>query len=226
LDGDGKADLVRVTQSQQNGFVYTTIETQLNRATTQGATSAWVAHSVSRPDLPYFSLSDPGIRARDVNRDGLADLVHEDFYYYPSGSAAAVASSETVLINQGVSTMDSLSWAAPFTRNAPSGGTKLETPTKPPREADLDGDGFFDLVDYVSLTSSPFVFESIGFGDGTGYGVEKGAGEGQYVSVLDAFTPPVQGTGLLDSFFAYALVDIDGDGLADLVRNHRRDEDE
>ena len=214
FDGDGKADLVNVTQTSAGSHFNTNVTIDFNRYP-----HGWIRQAVSLPASRLFSATDPPFKVADVNRDGLSDLTHEDFYYYADKTTA---SAETVLLNQGPTQPqgDTVGWTQ-FARSAPSNGSSVDTATRPPRLADLDGDGFYDLVDYVSITNAPWVFESVGFGDGTGYGVERGTGESQYVDVLDKFTPPVEGTGLQDEYFAYALLDIDGDGLVDLVRHHR-----
>ena len=70
-------------------------------------------------------------------------------------------------------------------------------------------------------------YAAVGFGDGTGPagdGVVSGfVGTSSYLNVLKAFSPPVGGSpgiAAVPEDYGFALVDINGDGLADLVRNH------
>jgi RHS repeat-associated protein len=226
LDGDGKADLIRVTQQAIGGghgslptTANTTITTLLNR-------NGWVPQTMTLTTLPPFGsifTTTPQFQIQDVNRDGLSDIVHDDYSSYPDGS---IASSETVLINQGVDAANNVRFALQAPRTAPTGGSPIDVTQRPPHFADIDGDGFYDLVEYASSNSAPGYTSGIGFGEGTGYGfgVTPG-GAGLYGKVLAAFSPPslsidpVAFGGVLQDY-GYALVDIDGDGLVDLVRNH------
>src|SRR5205085_5890062 len=121
----------------------------------------------------------------DVNRDGLPDLVHQDFTSLPDGSAG---SSETVLLNTGPIFGGTAVAFSLVTRANPSGGSPIDVTQTPPRFADIDGDGFYDLVDYQPTTSSPFFFAAVGFGDGTGYGFGSASIGGQFFHTLLEFT--------------------------------------
>jgi RHS repeat-associated protein len=216
LDGDGKADLIRVTQASDGDVGENTFITVL-RNNGHGWTPP---QSIVLSDLPLLTIS-PLFTLQDVNRDGLADLVHDEFFKYPDGSAA---SAETVLVNQGPGFDGEVIFAAAISRTPPDGGTPIDVKSRPPHFGDIDGDGFYDLVDYQSAGSPPHFFGAVGFGDGTGYGVGSDPGVQPYFDVLKAFTPPPPGPnqpGVAEAEdYGYALVDIDGDGLVDLVRNH------
>ena len=222
LDGDGKADLIRVDQSQTedaNGITTTTttITTLLN---TNGA---FVPQSTIYTNYPSFTFNSPRpiFEVRDINRDGLTDLVRDDYFGYPDGT---IASSENVLMNKGVAA-NKVTFAQIPPTVIPGGGTEIDVTQRPPHFADIDGDAFYDLVDYASTNTQPGFFEGVGFGQGTGFGfgVSPG-GAGLYSNVLAAFSPPLSQDPLVDGGvpqdFGYALVDIDGDGMVDLVRNH------
>ena len=95
--------------------------------------------------------------------------------------------------------------------------------TTPPRFADIDGDGFYDLV---NVSPSSFGFGgALGFGNGTGYGFGDDTRSKPYRNVMNVFSPnfndpdPLTDGGVPQDF-GFALVDVDGDGLVDLVRNH------
>jgi RHS repeat-associated protein len=219
VDGDGKADLVDfniLTSSNPTLTVY------LNTLNAQGV-HVWQPQQKTYTDQGLRTIFDIGItdtfHAADVNRDGLPDLVHDDFFKYQDGSVAA---TETVLINQGTNVNNSFWFNEPIVHSAPGGGTLLHV--ERPRLADIDGDGFHDAVLYAGTanqTADPD--EAVAVGDGTGWGF-GGAGA-QYLTVLKLFTPPVGDRNPDDGSaapedYGWALVDIDGDGLADLVRNH------
>src|SRR6185437_15793085 len=206
FDGDGLADLVLV-----DPFVNTTT-VSLNRHGKGGP--IWLSQQFT--SLPSFS-SQPPYQVEDINRDGLADLVHVD---YASINGVA-GSAETILVNTGPNANGTGIGFSLQTRGNISGGTPIDVTQKPPRFADLDGDGFYDFVDYGARTSSPFVFAAAGLGDGTGYGLGFDQNVDSYVNtLLVEFTPP-EATQIAFNFDdGYALQDINGDGLADLIRDH------
>ena len=221
VDGDGKADFIRAFQPgqapphppQSNGF--NTVTVTLN--TIVNGVHAWTTQShninVWFPD----PLESPWT-LKDVNRDGLPDLVKDRFFSY---STVSVAATETVMINQGpdAAASNEFRFSDPVVHPAPSGGSGLDLSDV--RLADVDSDGFHDAVVYESNTGQAGGYVvGVGFGDGTGSGF--GNESSQYDNTLRAFSPPLGSD--IDSArpadYAYALVDIDGDGMVDLVRNH------
>ena len=209
VDGDGKADFIQIFQPEPGLHnVLVTLNTIVNGVHT------WTTQL--QHIQAFFSNFEPWT-LKDVNRDGLPDLVHDEFLSYPNGS---VASTETVAINQGpdAAANNELRFSNPVIHNAPSGGAALNVTDV--RLADVDGDGFHDAVVYESNTGQPAGYiVGVGFGDGTGSGF--GNVSSQYDDTLRAFSPSGGGfdTPVLQDY-AYGLVDIDGDGMVDLVRNH------
>jgi RHS repeat-associated protein len=217
VDGDGLADLVQATS--KNGVVSVVVQRNIF---VNGVHTGWTKLTQS------FNVTNPGgldpvYQMRDVNRDGLPDLVQDDFVQYADGSVQA---NEVVLPNQGLHTSNGsqVIFGPPITRSAPSGGTHLDPTTLPQRFADLNGDGFYDLVAYGSQSTTPGYRAAVASGDGIGSGFGTDPGQQAYWNVLKAFSPPFDpsgpplGTMLQD--YGYSVVDLNGDGLADLVRNH------
>ena len=202
----------------------------INTTTAQGG-HAWVSQLHDYFNLGFFEANTrPGadngpFEMRDVNRDGLPDLVHDDFFRYPDGSVAA---NEIVLMNQGADATNNTSFrfdSVAKVHSAPPGGTQITLDHSRPSLGDIDGDGFYDAVDYESETSQPGYAAGVGFGDGTGTGFANDPNLQQYLNVLKADSPSLcsdfdLGCGSEEDY-GFALVDIDGDGLVDLVRNHQ-----
>ena len=231
LDGDGKTDLIGVQQTPRfcskgepncvAGFD-TTITYNLNLW--GSGLGNWTKQTAGFGNLPQFSTpsGQPPLVAMDVNRDGLADLVNETYSSY-TNPPQSIQSTETILINQGllnvVGQPVELSFTALPAINAASGGSGLSLQTS--AFADIDGDGFYDLVDFSSSSNGETLnnFGAVGFGNGTGFGLgQSGAGFGAiYAQVFNKFMPTLADD---PSQLNWYLADIDGDGLADLVRYH------
>jgi RHS repeat-associated protein len=157
---------------------------------------------------------------KDVNRDGLADIVRQTFYAF----GGRLQATEMVFLNQGRS--DSGFTFNGVYRPAPDGGLPLTTATSAPSLGDLDGDGYYDAVSYFPLlgTSDPTDYQGgVGMADGTGSAFGSPTSDG-YWSVLQALSPHeinnLEDTFLPPGDFGFALIDLNADGLADLVRNH------
>src|SRR4029077_18315759 len=127
----------------------------------------WVEQRVENHAIEIYDTTTgplpPPFHLRDVNRDGLPDIVSEAYVTFPSGVAAA---AEAVLINRGVTAdrtgcddggppppAGTLLFAPPLYRGSTSGGTINFK--HPPSIADIDGDGFYDVVDYYPSTDIP-----------------------------------------------------------------------
>jgi RHS repeat-associated protein len=231
VDGDGKADFIRVTQvtpnpQQQPGAPFTTTVTVLINSTVQGV-HTWtqqqkVYQNIQSLEAHGLGQNPTPFQLADVNRDGLVDLIHDDFFRY---SDQSVQSTEVVLINQGPDANDNhnFRFGSPIPHTAPGGGSLIDIKQFPPHLADVDGDGFHDVVAYAGTTSqSSGFYAALGFGDGTGSGFGSDSGQGLYLNVLRVFSPLLGSD--IDSAqtqdYATAFVDIDGDGLVDVVRNH------
>ncbi|MEP6652282.1 MAG: RHS repeat-associated core domain-containing protein [Myxococcales bacterium] len=233
LDGDGKTDLVGVTQVQnicdENSppgcdprVVGTTVTMYLNSyGSSQGGWSKQTRNYTTATDsslIPLFSppAGTPPMLAQDVNRDGLADLVNETYFSYPDGS---IQSTEWVFINNGSqAAVGSLPAGINFTvlkpTPAPSGGAPFSLASSH-AFADLDGNGFYDLVHVGSFLPKAV---GVGFGTGTGYSALGPSGAPLATSYSEVFKAFL--AGYSSGSFSWYTVDIDGDGLADLVKNH------
>jgi RHS repeat-associated protein len=248
VNGDGLADVVLV---QVSDLACAEVDVLLNQgpsavgqndgtgqptpwglqliSSSPGAPGTHLCDPVSSPRL-YTGLTGVQFQLRDVNRDGLPDLFN--IGYSPQGPP-------TVLINTSGSTV---SFAPPA--SAPQ--LLPESAFRPPSYADVDGDGFYDLVAFYSsafalgsVPNPPGVVADVSFGNGTGWGYAD-QGTSPYLQVLNALSPtvvkitdPVQDQGknpppktvnpILntdDEDYGVSLADINGDGLVDLIRYH------
>jgi RHS repeat-associated protein len=211
MDGDGRADLVRVTKAIgiRNG---TPADIQVLISSPQGWLEA-SSFQFTRANLPG-SATD--YRLEDVNRDGLPDLVGKN----------------TVAINQG--------WVIGFEQFVSSWGqqpasydTFFDQPKGDRVRGDIDGDGLLDVLLTKPAYSSPCtqasghatlnaVAPSVSLSTGSGF--VPGL---QYSSKAAPFLPPQQSYVSCDPTgpdvpgpFLFNLADFNGDGLADLVLGH------
>ena len=237
LNGDGRADLLR-TVKLVSGLqeIHTAINTpdpntpgQILWAFADGGTvfntqdptqSAPASRYDNFPadfDLTKYVLED-------INRDGLIDLVSieaktrngvllydclinvadpalGDVFSYPDGSSARTA------------------WKRSYF--AADAGANTAFPVR--QLGDVDGDGLYDAVVYAPF-SPPVVsgMKPIAFATGTGYTSQGGDG---YLAALAASTPP-QNPSIGGREYAWSLIDLNADGLVDLVRNHHSDSDQ
>ena len=157
------------------------------------------------------------------------DIVRDKFFTSPSG---ALAATEDTLLNLGPDPAQPGSFRfspEAKVRFAPTGSTPTDVTLAQVAIADIDGDGFHDAVAYESATNPNGYNAAVGFGDGTGPGGDNGVvsgflGTSNYLNVLKAYSPligvPKIAGGAVPRDFGFAVVDINGDGLADLVRNH------
>ena len=152
VDGDGLADLVQVAQTIPFGKQpsTTTITMLLNK---HGKGGGWSTQTFTPTEtVPFFPSSfQPPFQIKDVNRDGLADLVHQDFFKLSDGSAT---STETVLLNAGPNSTAAGSGSRLSRREAQWRIIYRFDAGDLRSFADIDGDGFYDLVDYQPTTSS------------------------------------------------------------------------
>ncbi|MEO5766746.1 MAG: RHS repeat-associated core domain-containing protein [Polyangia bacterium] len=192
MNGDGRADFVRLNYN----------EDRMHVALYSGA--GWVE------DVKYARYPiDQNMALRDINRDGLPDLVWPDKAYLNKGKPPDDRDYFHYVIGGG--------FVPPVTL-----GTEGE------RLGDVDGDGMFDSVSYVEGASlapgDPGYRGAIGFSTGMGYVAGGMTGYDQafidssptYERWLNANPRPV----IHQQDYAFALLDINADGLVDLVRHH------
>jgi RHS repeat-associated protein len=225
---DGRADLLRIAPACGEFGGGCTIEVSV--LLSAGAGRGWQLVTKTLPDKGGDPINgvdfNNGIRfhLEDVDRDGLPDLVARQYFSYSGGHLEA---SESVMSNQGLGgTSDApvLLIPAGDSRTATAGGTLVSGDSSPalppPSVGDIDGDGYYDAtVFYRSNANTLDVGRAIGFGEGVGVGFGNQA---SYLSVLSDFAPhgDVDASSVLPGDFGWSLVDANGDGLIDLVRNH------
>jgi RHS repeat-associated protein len=194
MDGDGRADLVRIPSAGQ-------MQVLLNRGT------SWL------PAPEYSSLTETGTRLLDVNRDGLPDLVGPP----RSDGTVSVAFNAGATVRAGTD-LHTVWWGGVFVDQA------LITADGSVGGGDLDGDGSYDAFKYKPWTPSDcgefasFDFApstSVFFGNGYGYDRADGSTLG-----LTAFFPRM--SQICPNFYHHytAVTDLNGDGLADIVISH------
>jgi len=234
MNGDGKMDLVRV---EQGGPVPQLNAANLEILLNQGpstANPAWVRHSKSGilADVPLDFNSEPGVNLPDLNRDGFSDLLREG-YYAPATVVANQSNQLSVFQQMALNDRDtccSPQFTATISRSnctttsdGRCGGGALVTFN--PQIADLDADGFYDEVLFGSLANVATNRASgvgVAINDGRGPRLSYIGDAAPFVSELTALSPVSNATEgkVFAEDFAYALADINGDGLPDLVRNH------
>jgi RHS repeat-associated protein len=220
IDGDGLIDIVRLQGFSGQGGSFVGVTALLNKGVGTGGGWVFVPQTVVAAD----NVAVNQWRVQDVNRDGLPDLVDQDFFNYDGGR---VEVSETVVINRGGSATGGLRFYPGVTHLATPGGTELTLQWRP-QFGDLDGDGFYDAVSFFPMSgingiTDPTVYRyGIGLGTGTSTGYTDSGADG-YRAALTAFAPvprPESDGVFLPDDYGFALVDVNGDGLVDLVRNH------
>src|SRR5262252_8097435 len=140
MDGDGRADLVRLQEKGGQGGSVVTLDVLLNTG------AGWnVLPTIGLGGRP---LSDTAhFRLQDVNRDGLPDVISQEFFVYGDSS---LQTSELLFLNKGPE-LDSnqqitnFLFSAGIEHDAATGGTPV-TPGRQAAIGDLDGDGIYDAV--------------------------------------------------------------------------------
>jgi RHS repeat-associated protein len=218
IDGDGRADLVR---SEDTAFP----NSQKRVTILLNKPAGWQL-------LPFTDLpgGSSGGRFVDVNRDGLPDVASQSFQQYPDGhiegDGSAVMNLGPVTNNAG--DIVSIAFATSLTGSAATpGGQSMAGLPHPPASGDIDGDGIQDRVIYypehevdTNGDDSPF-HSGIALGDGTGLGYADQQ-SGEFRAALAAFSPTdtQADPAKVPADFGWTLIDANGDGLADLLRNH------
>jgi RHS repeat-associated protein len=187
IDGDGRADLVR-----QYGNSGGQIDVLLNTPSGWSAVDYSIPGNMEQPAPDYWHFSD-------VNRDGLPDLV---------STTGAIGASAT-LINIGKGALNAITHTHWQLENP-----NVTLPTydaKKQHIADVDGDGYYDVVE-----ADQNIQGAVAFGTGSDYSnyTIYPTATGGYATTLAQFIPSSQSSG----YQGYvSLADINGDGLADAV---------
>jgi len=205
MDGDGRADLVSMA-SGANEPMKVLINTGFDFKT--------MSANVWRDDSAIYGGVTPisEYELRDVNRDGLPDLVGRD----------RTSSEGKTFLNTGK-----------HSANQPTVWIRFDMSERPGRIpanmqgiADFDGDGLHDTIQYGCGSnepgcdhnpSYPYPFiERIILSTGAGYDL-LGATDPR-MTFLKGFTPPTLNLAIRVEDWAFIPVDINADGLADLVQ--------
>ncbi|HXU06389.1 MAG TPA: FG-GAP-like repeat-containing protein, partial [Polyangia bacterium] len=233
INGDGKMDLVRV---QEGGpisiYNAANLEVLINQGL--GAGPQWSRYSKAiLTDVTLNFNSETGVTLPDLDRDGFSDLLREQ--YYAPASVVANQPNHVLLFQQMAWNERDTSGVQQFTATANrsnctvasdgfcSGGVRLTT--FGPQFADLDADGFHDEVLFGPLADGATNLASgVGVAMNDGHAPRLGyTGDAAgFVGELNALSPVSNATEgrVFVEDFAYALADINGDGLPDLIRNH------
>lgn len=229
MNGDGRADLVRVVHSEycgQDPITRQVISYPSEQYVLINNKTGWIFDSKFSFRNGGFRSSNPeDYRLEDVNRDGLADLVNHQI---DSNSNVYVG------LNSGATNGGTV-WRPDDSPVDPNWNTNGEVRSV----GDINGDGFHDPVAFneifadISRGSQVQTFEihkkpSITFGLGVGYTTD---GTQPYKAALDTFIPdqdpplsgypPVAGIPIAEKVnFIGGMVDLNADGLADLLLNH------
>jgi RHS repeat-associated protein len=207
IDGDKLPDIVRV-QSQQFGA-------RVNVLLNQGVGQPW--RRLPEVQLGAGKASSNSPHLEDVNQDGLVDVIAARYRQYPDGHIEA---DEDVWLNKGFSTSGaSISFHPPQYTTVTTTQGAVDVPlATPPSLGDVDGDGAYDAVAFYQSGTS--FGAGVGIGEGGGVGFAAGHAS-PYRQVLANLAPhQLVGENFFDADFGFALVDINADGLVDLVRNH------
>jgi RHS repeat-associated protein len=203
MNGDGRPDLVRVAPGGDGDFDPHQVSVLLN---TPGG---WVRLDDSIYRSPVlFTQSLQHVRPvhfADLNRDGLADMVTLH------GAAG--------LMNIGSSVEAGGHWGRATAAEVFLSAGNYNAPTGTRFVGDVDGDGYHDSVTlYTRLgaTNNPLVSPIVDTGvffsaSGRNYTT---AGADGYLASLQPFEPPHD---TQHSWANFAMTDLNGDGLADMV---------
>ncbi len=157
----------------------------------QAATTTWSDDMNSSYNLPYDLADsngvDKGVRFDDVNGDGLTDILRAD-----------VGSTREVRINKG----DGTGWVLDTNYSIPRDFTNGSGLDSGLRTADVNGDGFVDLIHGYNMTKEVYINN----GDNTGWTLDS-----NFVLPLVFTATGGKDTGL-------RIADANGDGLPDLIQ--------
>jgi len=221
MNGDGKADLVRVGENINS---FTSVDILF--AGDPGASPPWRSKHLD-PQTQF----NGGFKLQDANRDGLPDLVSTGYYALPDGTVYA---DGAFLPNTSDGVTTSFGPLIPRYSTSSGGVNISPSDDRPGQVGDVNGDGFYDFISYYNAnglygnTNPAAIVAGVGFGDGSGFGFDD-ASTAPYIQALHTFSPPesttrsdaFQSTGIIPLDNVFALVDINGDGLADFVQNHQ-----
>ncbi len=194
VNGDGKLDVVAVTQNQvydfDSGDYTTNVATQIFAGDGKGNLATPVeTDSVLGDD--YYTSSGQGMQLADMNGDGKLDLVLQ-----MQGAGQDLANYVTVALNQGGT-------FAPISLANASGLEIQSALTSDVVVADVNGDGHPDVLFSVAAQDNEYAGAvAVAFGDGTGGLSAQG---------------PTVAAGNVPYLASFAVADVNGDGKMDIV---------
>jgi RHS repeat-associated protein len=240
INGDGLADFVRVFDTTVG---QTRVDWLLAKppcvASSPGTPTTkncegppWVPTPLPGHVVYPTSHAGASFQLQDINRDGLPDLVSASYSANSDGSAFA---TQDVLINQTTAS-GPVTFGGEIPINMGTGAVTVGANLNAPAQfGDIDGDGFYDLVAYYNAaglygnTSPAAIIGAVGLGNGSSFGFESEFTTSPFAQFLKTFSPPEGSdnsgvftlTGLVPFDYGYAILDINGDGLADFIQNHQ-----
>jgi len=199
LNGDGLVDIIQGETSPMNG--YNVRQAWLNNGHGWTIAPQWVPPMdiVTRPSLSWSYVN--GVQFVDLNNDGLPDIVQ-----YMTGSGGTVAN---VWLNTGNGWQSANSWLPPvrlmdLVANAGSVDEGV-------RFVDLNGDGLVDIIQGETSPMSGYNLRQAWLNNGHGWTAAP-----QWNPPTDIVVRPTWGMSYLNGV---ELVDINGDGLPDIVQD-------
>jgi len=172
IDGDGKLDIIANTSRSNLIYVFRNISSP----------GMLTTNSFASPVIIPAGLASERIAVQDLNGDGKPDIVIPN------------TGSNTISILQNESTIGSISFGSPvnfFTGNYPT-DVKI---------ADLDGDGYPDIIVPNFNDNTVSIFRNLGIGENV---------------TTNSFSSPVMLTGIPQAHLL-KIGDMDGDGKLDIV---------
>jgi RHS repeat-associated protein len=211
VNGDGLPDVVVTAAGRFGGKHGLYLNGAASGAIGFGQlTTMSIVPTADVPDLGVLALHSPTIAALDIDSDGIVDLVHmPQANQYSVFSPAPDGAGGFQWVGRPVSTASQQNVKINFTQEAAN-----------VRVMDVNGDGLVDVV-FDSATELQTFFSLGRFpgGDGQfGTAAMLSATSAQIANDPVVFCPPWSGTPVRLSDPDVQLADMNGDGLADIVR--------
>lgn len=203
-DNGVRSLLESITQSVQDEDG-TQFSLPANEFTYETSTKTWTEDTGYSVPVNFINSSGndyKGVELMDVNGDGALDMVNSGYY----GS-----DNQHVYLNN----LDDTGWTEDTDYSLPtyfwkSNGTMM----KNTRSSDVNGDGFPDLIEaYIGSGSSTYQSVYLNNGDGTGWTEDTGYSVPVYFN---------RGYGTEEGI---RTIDVNGDGMVDLLKSNGTDEE-